>query len=731
MNKQKNFSQDVEAILSKHPNRTFKAKELARQLNISQSQYPAFRDALKRLANRGQIAKYKRNQYGAVKKAAILEGVLHVKTQGYGFLITEEGQDDVFISQKNMGTALHKDTVRVQLFARSAAKPNRSGGPGKSSEGRVIEVVKRARANIVGTFRKNKRYGFVVPDDLKITHDIFVQEGDDLNAKSGQKVVVQIENWQHEKLNPEGRIVEVLGFPDEVGVDVLSVVKSFDLPTDFPEAVEKEARAIPSKIPQAEIRRRLDLRDAVTFTIDPEDAKDFDDAVSIRKLQNGNYELGVHIADVSYYVKERSVIDKEALRRGTSVYLVDRVVPMLPEKLSNHLCSLRPNEDRLTFSCIMEVTPKGKVVNYKIAESIIHSKQRFTYEEVEEIIQSPNAKSRFAKEVKLMFELSQILIEQRQRWGSLDFDLPEVKIQLDESGAPVAIKKKTRLHSHRLIEEFMLLANKTVTEHVALHLRRDRRVPPFIYRVHEEPDAKKMEDFRLFVKALGYPLDPNKKVTAKLLGEFLERLRGKPEENIVEQLMLRSLMKAKYSVENAGHFGLAFKHYTHFTSPIRRYPDLAVHRLLKYYTHEFDFNEAMSQATRLEHIAKQSSEREVVAMEAERESIKLKQVEYMQRHLGDEFEGIISGVVPFGIFVEIVDLLVEGLVHISDLEDDYYLHDEKNYRLVGEHSGKVYRLGDPVKVRVVRVEPDERIVDFVLVQNGEREAWSAKRRAKK
>jgi ribonuclease R len=378
----------------------------------------------------------------------------------------------------------------------------------------------------------------------------------------------------------------------------------------------------------------------------------------------------------------------------------------------------------------MEVTPKGKVVNHKIAESIIHSKQRFTYEEVEEIIQSPKAKSRFVNEIKMMFELSQILIKQRQHWGSLDFDLPEVKIQLDETGAPVAIKKKTRLHSHRLVEEFMLLANKTVTEHVALNLRRDRRVPPFIYRIHEEPDAQKMEDFKLFVKALGYPLDPNKKVTAKLLGEFLERLRGKPEENIVEQLMLRSLMKAKYSVENVGHFGLAFKHYTHFTSPIRRYPDLEVHRLLKYYGHEFDFNEAMSQATRLEHIAKQSSEREVVAMEAERESIKLKQVEYMQRHLGDEFEGIVSGVVPFGIFVEIVDLLVEGLVHISDLEDDYYFHDEKNYRLVGERTGKIYRLGDPVIVRVVRVEPDERIVDFVLVHNEAREAWSERRSAK-
>jgi ribonuclease R len=722
MKKKRDFISEVETILTQNPNRIFKAKDLSRQLGISKSQYPQFRDALKDMADRGQIAKLKRNQYGMMKKAAVLEGELHVKTQGYGFLITEEGKQDVFISQKNMGTALHKDTVKVQLFAKSK---------GKSVEGRVVEVLKRARQNIVGTYRKNRRTGFVVPDDLKITHDIFIQEGDDLDAKSGQKVVAQIESWKHEKLNPEGRIVEVLGFPDEAGVDVLSVAKSFDLPTVFPKEIESDASAIPDAIPKEEIRRRLDLRKTVTFTIDPEDAKDFDDAVSIRKLENGNLELGVHIADVSYYVKERSIIDKEALRRGTSVYLVDRVVPMLPEKLSNHLCSLRPNEDRLTFSCIMEVTRKGAVVNYRIAETVIHSKQRFTYEDVEEIIQSQKSKSRFANEVRMMFELSQNLIKERAQLGSLDFDLPEVKIQLDQSGVPVAIKKKTRLHSHRLVEEFMLLANKTVTEHIAQGLRRDRRVPPFIYRIHEEPDAKKMEDFKLFVKALGYPLDPNKKVTAKLLGQFLKKLENKPEENIVEQLMLRSLMKAKYAIENAGHFGLAFKHYTHFTSPIRRYPDLAVHRLLKYYGHEFDFDEATSQGSRLEHIAKQSSEREVVAMEAERESIKLKKVEYMQRHLGDEFDGIISGVVPFGIFVEIVDLLVEGLVHISDLEDDYYLHDEKSYRLVGERSGRIYRLGDSVKVRVVRVEPDERIIDFELIKGEERQPRNNKQGRRK
>lgn len=700
------YSKIIEQILSDHPHRTFKPKELARMIGVEKSGYPSFRDQLKKLAARGRIARHRRGHYGHIKRARFIEGELHVKTQGYGFLITEKGQEDVFISQKNMGTALHKDIVRVQLFAQPK---------GRNPEGRVVEVVERQRQNIVGTYRKSKRFGFVAPDDIKITRDIFIHDADNLNAKPGQKVVATIQHWENERLNPEGKIIEIIGFPGDPGVDVISVAKSFDLPTFFPKEVENEAESITAEIPQREIERRLDLRDQVCFTIDPEDAKDFDDAVSIERLENGTYKLGVHIADVSYYVREKTKVDKEALQRGTSIYLVDRVVPMLPEKLSNEICSLRPDVDRLTFSCIMEVTPKGRVKHYQIAESVIRSKRRFTYEEVQDIIEGNNKNAPFRDQILQMFELSKNLIEHREKLGSLDFDLPEVKVQLDERGFPVAIRKRLRLHSHRLVEEFMLLANQTVTEHVALHQRGNGRVPPFIYRIHEEPDAEKMDDFRKFVRALGYPMDPNKKVTAKLLSQFLERLRETPEELIVEELMLRSLMKAKYSINNVGHFGLAFKHYTHFTSPIRRYPDLAVHRLLKEYQKEISYENIKARANKLERIARISSEREVVALEAERESVKMKQVEYMQRHLGDVFDGIISGVVAFGIFVEITDLLVEGLVHISDLEDDYYYHDEKNYRLIGEHTQKTYRLGDRVKVRVVKVDQDERLVDFVLV----------------
>lgn len=701
----KTLLKKVQGLLATHPHRTFKPKEMARKLGVPKTEYQPFRDMIKQAARSGKIAKHRGNNFGTLKTAKTIQGELHVKTQGYGFLITAEDQEDVFISQKNMSTALHQDTVDVQLYAQSS---------GKSLEGRVVKVVKRARQQIVGTYQKTRRYGFVVPDDLKIQRDIFIPEGADKKARSGQKVVVKMTHWEDERSNPEGEIEEVLGFPDDPGVDVVSVMKSFNLPTRFPQQVEREAKAISSVISEDEIARRLDLRNQTCFTIDPVDAKDFDDALSIEALDNGNIRLGVHIADVSYYVSPGSKIDKEALKRGTSIYLVDRVIPMLPEKLSNKVCSLRQGEDHCTFSCIMEVTPKGRVINYKIVESVINSDRRFTYEEVQEIIEGKRQDPALGEAIGKMFQLSQTLIRQREQRGSLDFNLPEVKVKLDAEGKPIEITKVERKDSNRLVEEFMLLANQTVTEHVAIKMAEKGPAPPFIYRTHEQPAQEKMDDFRRFVKALGVPLDPNKKVTPKLLGKYLEGLAGKPEENVVQDLMLRSMMKAKYTTHNVGHFGLAFKHYTHFTSPIRRYPDLEVHRLLKEYQKPIDFDDAKKKGSRLSRVAKASSERELVALEAERESIKLKKVEYMQRHLGDEFDGVISGVVQFGIFVQVTDLLVEGLVHISDLEDDYYLHDEENYQLVGRADRNTYRLGDNVRVKVVRVDVDERIVDFIL-----------------
>lgn len=706
--KLKQYETQLLNVLAAEPTRVFKPKELARKLQVPQAVYPKFRDMLKNLAAEGKVAKYRHNQFGSIRQARTVEGELHVKTQGYGFCLTREGEEDIFVSQKNMGTALHKDIVRVQLFA----KPK-----GRSPEGRVVEVVRRSRRHLVGTYRRSRRFGFVVPDDLKILRDVYVADGDNLGAEPGQKVVVEIVSWEDEHLNPEGRIIEVLGYPDEPGVDVISVAKQFDLPTHFPVKVEEAASKIPATIPVGELRRRLDLRDQLIFTIDPEDAKDFDDAVSLRRLENGNFELGVHIADVSYYVREESVIDKEARRRGTSVYLVDRVVPMLPERLSNDLCSLRPGEDRLTMSCIMEVDHQGEVVRYNIRESVIHSKRRFTYEEVQQIVDDPASTDPFAETLRQMLELSRILRRRREAIGSLDFDTPEVKIELDERGYPVDILPKQRLDSMRLIEEFMLLANQTVARHIDISMRDNGHKPAFIYRIHERPDEKKMAEFREFVKALGRPLKARtKRVTSGVLSRYLRSLRDTPEEVLVEQVMLRSLMKARYSVKNEGHFGLAFRHYTHFTSPIRRYPDLVVHRLLKQYRNGFDPSEMPALRNKLSLVAEHASDREIVAQEAERESVKLKAVEFMERHLGDIFDGLISGVVPFGVFVEIPRYLAEGLVHISDLHDDYYVYDEQNWLLVGQSTGKVYRLGDPVRVRVVRVDRDERLIDFQLVE---------------
>jgi len=702
------YLKKIQGLLATHPQRIFKPKEMARKLGVPKLQYQAFRELLKQAAREGKIAKHRGNNFSNLKTTKSIQGELHTKTQGYGFLITEEGQEDVFISRKNMGVALNKDIVEVQLYAQTT---------GKSLEGRVTKVIKRGRSQIVGTYQKKHKFGFVVPDDIKTQRDIFIPDDPNNKAKSGQKVVVKIVFWEDERANPEGKIIEVLGWANDPGVDVISLVKSFDLPMSFPSAVEAEADGIAETIPAHVIKNRLDLRAENCFTIDPIDAKDFDDAVSLSEMENGNFRLAVHIADVSHYVRPATKIDKEALKRGTSIYLVDRVVPMLPEKLSNKICSLRPHEDRLTFSCIMEVTPKGKVVKYQIAETVINSKRRFTYEEVQSIINSRKSAEPFAENIKEMHKLSKTLTADRAKLGSLDFDLPEVKVQLDANGAPIELKKVERLDSHRLVEEFMLLANRTVTEHVTIMLAKKGPVPPFVFRIHEEPLQEKMDDFRKFVKELGIPIDANKKITGKLLGSFMKSLKGRPEEKIVRVLMLRSMMKAKYDTENKGHFGLAFKNYTHFTSPIRRYPDLEIHRLLKEYQHPLDAASFKQKESHLSKMAQIASESEIKALEAERESIKMKKVEYMQRHLGDEFQGTVSGVVPFGVFVELNDLLVEGLVHISDLADDYYIHDPVNHRLVGETNQNSYCLGDQIHVRVVRVAVNERVIDFVLAKD--------------
>ncbi|HDZ10974.1 MAG TPA: ribonuclease R, partial [Bacteroidetes bacterium] len=685
------------------------ALPISQRLNISQSDYPSFRDLLKKMEKAGKINREGREGYTNAGSALTVTGTLHVKTQGYGFVIQDDGKTEIFVSQRNMGTAIHKDRVKVQLFA----KPRRKE---LHAEGKVVEILERNQSNIVGIFREGKYFNYVVPDNLKIVWDILIPPKMDLKAKSGQKVVVKILEWEHSQLNPEGEIVEILGYPDESGVDVLSVAKSLDLPVSFSKTILEEAEKIPQKIPASEIDRRLDLREEEIFTIDPEDAKDFDDAVSLEILENGFYKLGVHIANVSFYVSEGHSLDNEALHRGTSVYLVDRVIPMLPERLSNEVCSLRPGEDRLTFSVIMILNRKGVVTDYEIRESIIRSKRRFSYEEVQEIIDSGNGD--FTETLRQMRDLGQLLRRKRIAEGSLDFETPEVKVILDDKGHPLEIRRVERLESHQLIEEFMLLANRIVALHVAFgkdHEQKKNRGLPFIYRVHPRPSQDKIRDFKNLVETLGHKF-PGKKgqVGQKQLQKLLEQVKSTPEEIIVNNLMLRSMMKAEYSTKNIGHFGLGFSHYTHFTSPIRRYPDLQVHRLLKKYEGKITQDQKSLLEEKLSEVCKIASEQEIRALEAERKSIKMKQVEFMADKLGEEYFGIISGVVPFGIFVELEETLVEGLVHVKDLPDDHYFYDEKKFSMIGKNTGVTFRLGNRIKVKLVRVKPNENIIDFIL-----------------
>ncbi len=710
MNSQHNLSAQIEALLAQEPARTFKAKEIAKRLGVTQDRYHLLRAALRQLVATGSIAKYPRNRYGRRRPAQEVTGVLRVKTQGYGFVVRDDGGDDVFVSERNMGLALHRDRVRVRLFAQTR---------GRSSEGKVVEVLARARQNIVGTYKRGRKYGFVVPDELKIPHDIYVHDSEAMGAQSGQKVVVQISNWEHERLNPEGRIVEVLGFPSEMGVDVLSVARAYDLTESFPPEVEEEAASLPEVIPAEEARLRLDLRSTLLFTIDPPDAKDFDDAVSLEALANGHLLLGVHIADVSWYVRPGGPLDQEARRRGTSVYLVDRTIPMLPERLSSHLCSLVPNQDRLAYSVLMELTPAGDMVRYQFRESIIRSHRRYSYEEVQEVLDGARSDP-FAPILQQMHVLSRALIAKRQRRGSVDLDAPEVQVLLDAAGRPVEIRPRPRLDSHRLIEEFMLLANETVARHVGVFLRRQgdgELEPPFVYRVHEKPDRQKMSEFLSFAAAFGVMVQEPPRLSPRFFQKLLAQIEGLEAEPIIRDAMLRAMMKARYSTENVGHFGLAYQHYTHFTSPIRRYPDLMVHRLLKAYQR----HEAREVALRVDRQALEAdcrlaSEREVVAQEAERESVKMKQVEYMAGHVGETYKGVISRIVPFGIFVELTSLLVEGLVHVTDLGDDYYVHDPDRHAMIGQRQGRVFRVGDTVTVRVARVDENQRLVDFVLAE---------------
>ncbi len=700
------IQKQILAYLKKTPGVPVSRKIISQALGIRKHDYHLFLNSLIDLSKAGKVTHVKKMHYAYPQKSKIVQGELRVTRSGFGF-VDVPGQDvDIFISQPNLNTAFDRDVVEVQLYAASR---------GKRQEGFVTRIIKRFRQFIVGTYHKLDYYSYVVPDDPRISRDIIVHEENALQAGNGQKVLVRFDRWERNQHNPEGTIVEILGDADSPGVDIISVAYSYNLPVKFTTEVEKDAQKPPVEIKAEDLDGRLDLRDLVCFTIDPIDAKDFDDAVSLEKLENGNWWLGVHIADVSHYVQEDTIVDNEALKRGTSVYLVDRVIPMLPERLSNVLCSLKPETDRLTFSCFMEMNKNLEVVNYKIQPSVIHSKRRFNYEEVQQILDG-HLQDPLLPVLRDMHTLSKALTKKRFNDGGIDFETPEVRFELDEKGRPKEVIPVKRLDSHRLVEEFMLMANQTVARHIGDISKGRQNSLPFLYRVHEKPNPEKMDKFFELLTALEIHFKPMAQVSSKFFQEILNSIKGKNEETVIEEVALRSMMKAVYSEKNIGHFGLGFKDYTHFTSPIRRYPDLTVHRLLKQYARN-KTKVSGNLNNKLRKIAEQSTKMERLAQEAERESIKLKQAEYIARFIGETFTGLVSGVMSFGVFVELHETFIEGIVPIADMPDDFYIHDERTYSMVGRDTDKVIRLGDEVEIRVQSVDLEKKRIEYVMLEN--------------
>ncbi len=699
------MKKEIKAFFSRNPNRGFKAKEVAQKIGVtSDHEYSSLKASLYKLEEEKFLIRIgKRLQLNKSSLSNKLKGKLEINRNGFGFVIIKaENTKDVFIASRNLGTAFDGDIVEVELFAKQK---------GKNIEGQIVNVLERKRKEYVGVIKKSKSFFFISPDDPKIHRDIYITESNLNGAKAGDKVVVGKLSWDSSMLNPEAEVLEVLGKSGSHDTDILSLAREFNLKYKFPNSALTEAEKISVKIPQSEINNRIDFRNKNVFTIDPEDAKDFDDALSIEQLENGNLSIGIHIADVEHYVKKDSALDFEAQLRGNSVYFVGKVVPMLPEKLSNQICSLVPNEDRLTYSVIVEMTIRGRIVDYIISKTIINSKRRFTYDEAQDVIET--GKGDLAKDILQLNKIAQIFRKKRMSEGSFDFISPEVKFKLDENGVPVSILIKQTKQSNMLVEEFMLLANKIVAKHIAVP--KTGAVKPFVYRVHDLPDQEKIVEFSRFVKTLGYTFDPN--ASSKSIGfqNLLNQIKGKEEEALINELAIRSMAKAVYSPKNIGHYGLGFKYYSHFTSPIRRYSDLVTHRLLNNYKNAKS-GEIYSLAD-LDKICDNISASERNAVEAERFSIKQKQIEYLRNHQGNEFSAIISGITNFGIFVKITDILAEGLIRLRDLDDDYYVHDEKKYSIVGKRTRKQYRLGDKIFVKLIRVDEERAELDFIILPN--------------
>ncbi|APU68108.1 ribonuclease R [Christiangramia flava] len=716
---QGNLSKTILDILRKNSGQAYNYKQVAAAMGVNDaSSRNQIIKKLAQLAAKKQITQIDRGKYVIEDSNDYYTGVLDLTTKGYGYVMVPELADDIFIANKDLNAAFNGDTVEVYVFNRRRKK---------RSEGEITKILKRKRTEFVGTLQKKKDFGFVVVDEASMYTDFFISGNKMGDAQDGDKVVVEFDEWPERADSPFGRITRVLGTPGEHQTEIHSILAQYGLPHEFPEKVEEFANSLDTSINQEEIARRRDMRDILTFTIDPKDAKDFDDALSFRELENGNYEIGIHIADVSHYVKPNTILDEEAYDRATSVYLVDRVVPMLPEILSNNACSLRPEEEKFTFSAVFEIDDQATVKKEWFGRTVTYSDERFAYEEAQHIIETNSGtipeeisirnhpytvKGPIVEAVVTLNRLAKKMRSRRMRGGAISFDKVEVKFNLDENNDPTGVFFKVAKDANKLIEEFMLLANRKVAEFIG----KQKPKKTFVYRCHDEPDEEKLQTLQNIVGRFGHQLNlKDRKTTTSSLNKLLEDVQGRREQNMVDTLAIRSMSKAYYGTENIGHYGLAFDYYTHFTSPIRRYPDVMVHRLLQHY---LDKNESASEEE-YENKCHHSSEMENLASNAERDSIKYMQVKFMQDHENEDFLGVISGVTEWGIFVEIVENKCEGMIRLRDLNDDHYEFDPKEFAVTGRKTGKTFTLGDEVYVRVKNADLIKRHLDFSMVGSRE------------
>ena len=697
------LTQLISDVLENSNNEALNYKQVSAKLNIKDDEArETILEILKEQVHKGVFTEPQKGKFKLKDLKTFITGRVDMTADGAAFIIPDdEFEKDVFVSARKLHNALNGDKVKVYIYAKKR---------GRKNEGEVVEIIQRLKTDFIGVIKISDRFAFVSIDDRKMQQDIFVPLSDLGGAKNGQKVLVGITDWPDGAKNPIGKIINILGTQGENDTEMNAILAQYGFPLSFPKEVEEEANAIPEQITEEELKNRRDFRETVTFTIDPADAKDFDDAISFKKLPNGNYEVGVHIADVSHYVQPKTYLDKEAYSRATSVYLVDRVIPMLPERLSNGVCSLRPHEDKLCFAAVFELDEKANVVEEWFGRTVIHSDRRFSYEEAQEVIE--NKAGDYADEILKLNELAYILRDKKFKNGAISFESTEVKFRLDEKGKPVGVYVKERKDAHKLIEDFMLLANKKVAEFIAKKGKGKSKYT-FIYRSHDSPNLENLGNFALFAARFGYKINmKSDKDIAKSLNFLMEDVEGKKEQNVLTQLAIRSMAKAVYTTKKTSHYGLAFDHYTHFTSPIRRYPDVMVHRLLAAYLN----GERSANEEEYETAASHSSAMEKRAADAERASIKYKQVEYLEENVGKLFMGIISGVTEWGMYVELIENKCEGMIRLKDIDDDFYVLDEKNYCIVGQRKKKKYQLGDEVKVKVKRVDLSKRQIDFSLVQ---------------